>query len=415
MKLLQKTNRSYLLFTVILLLVAGILLYFMITTIIQDEITEKLYVNKERITHQIREGRSIPQLLPVLEAERLSAPGKEALIVKDTMLYDAIEGEDEMFREVTSFESINGQPYRITLRQVILLPHDYYNSIGLTLAIVMALLLLGLFLISRAISRNLWQPFYQNLETLKNFSLQKDDAILLQPSAIAEFRELNEAIEKLTAKAHNDYSSLKEFTENASHEMQTPLAIIQAKLELLLQSDDISAEQADKINSARSSANRLSRLTQTLLLLTKIENRQFTETDNISLHESIEKQLTNFEDFIRAKNLIIKKEIQNDVKISANPLLMESLLRNLIGNAIRHNIQGGSIAITLKSKDLTISNTGKPFSGSTQKLFERFYKSDPSSESLGLGLAIIKRICEISGWQIAYETKGEWHILQVSF
>lgn len=415
MKLLQKTTRIYLLFSAILLLVAGIVLYMLISSFIEEEVTEKLYVNKERITEQLVRNQPVTQLPPVIEVEELPSQEPEALITRDTTLYDPITGEPESFRELTSIETINGKTYRVTLRQVILEPHDYYDSVGLAVVAVMALLLIGLLLITRRVSRKLWEPFYGNLEILKRFSLQKDQPIALQSSQITEFQELNQAIEKLTENVRIDYHTLEEFSENESHEMQTPLAIIQTKLDEALQWPNLSGEQAHQIKAAYSSAQRLSKLNQTLSLLTKIENRQFTATENIALAAAIEQQLQHFEEFIQARNLSVEKRLEAGSVIRGNPLLIETLLSNLLSNAIKHNVKEGKITIVLEDRSLAISNTGKPLSVPPERLFGRFTKADPSSESLGLGLAIIKKICETIGWKASYTANDVWHVLRLSF
>ena len=415
MKLLKKTNRTYLFFSAILLLIAGCLLYAMMTTIIDDEITEKLFVNKERIVRQMEKGERVIQLPPVIEVEELLTPQEEQIIVKDTSLLDPVEDETELFREVTSIENINSKTYRITLRQVILEPHDYYNSIGLALAIVFALLLTGILLINWCVSKKLWSPFYQTLEKLKQFSLQDDKPVPLDDAGITEFKEMNHAIEHLTSKVRSDYHALKEFTENASHEIQTPLAVILAKLQELLQSAALSAEQAGQIQTAYASAQRLSKLNQTLLLLAKIENKQFPATEKISLTSAIQRQLELFADFIAAKHLNVKKKFHSETSLSANALLLDVLLSNLIGNAIRHNIMNGNITIELSANTLSISNTGKPLIIPPEKLFERFAKADPASESLGLGLAIVKKLCDSYGWKIRYTVSDGCHVIEIVF
>lgn len=194
MKLLQRTNRIYLLFSALLLLIADLLLYYMMTSIMDEEDTEKLYLNKLRISRQLAEGKTVASIPPVLEIEELDGPQKEQQYTKTVTMFDPEEGEDELFREVTSIETIHGKTYRITVRQVILEPHDYIDSIGVALAIVLIMLLLGLLLINRLISRKLWKPFYNSLEILRKFSVQSDVPIEFPVSNISEFNELNEAL-----------------------------------------------------------------------------------------------------------------------------------------------------------------------------------------------------------------------------
>ena len=415
MKLLVKTNRIYLLFTAILLLITGLLLFTLITSVIKTEATEKLTINKERIKRELIQGKHFENLPPVLEVEEIDMMPVQTKIVKDTMLYDPVEEDEELFHEVTSYELVKDKKYKITLRQVILEPHDYYNSIGFVLLCMMLILLLCLLLVNWRISTNLWKPFYYNLELIKQFKIQDNKPIVLQTSDIKEFSELNKAIENFSEKIITDYSALKEFSENASHEMQTPLAVIKSKLEIFLQAESLDEEQAKQIKSAYDSTVRLSKLNKALLLLTQIENRQFAKTENISLTQIIVKQLLLYEDFIAAKNLIIIKKFEHDIKVSTSPILLETLVSNIFNNAIKHNIDGGNLIINLKNQSFSVSNNGKPLLVSPEILFNRFSKADPSSQSLGLGLAICKKICDINNWGIKYTAHDDLHDIQVTF
>jgi signal transduction histidine kinase len=386
----------------------------MISTI-EEEVIEKLLVNKQRILEKLEIGEPVPQLPPWIEVNELSENQKSTIIIKDTILYDPIEKEPEPFIEVTSIENIGGKSWRITLRQVILEPQDYWSTIGISLAVVLIILLSGLFIVNRFISRKLWRSFYQGLSYLKNFSLQEVKPIALEPSSISEFKELNEAIIKLTEKVRSDYYALKEFTENASHEIQTPLSIIQSKLELLVQSPNLEENDVEQLKSALSGTQRLSKLNQSLLLLTKIGNNQFPETQTVSLSQAIEKQIINLEEFIHAKNLTIEKQLIPDQTVTANDLLVDVLLANLLSNAIKYNSVGGIIRIKLQDHVLSVSNNGKQLSVAPEKMFERFKKADSSFDSLGLGLAIVKEICEINSWRVSYSVQDGWHILKVTF
>ncbi len=414
MKLLQKTARTYLVASTLALVVAGLLLFQTMTAVIQKEITEKLWVNAERVAAQMRSGAAVTPLPPILEIDTLRQAVEKGWVASDTSIYDAVEGEQELFRQLHSTRHINGVSYRITVRQVILEPHDYYNSIGLTLVLILAGLLVALLLINRGISRRLWKPFQQNLRSLKAFSVESKAPLGLRSSDINEFAELNAALRQLTEKARADYSSLKAFTENASHEMQTPLAVISSKLETLLQSDTLSEEEAGLSASAATAAGRLSRLIETLLLLTKIQNGQFAGRSDVSLAEAVKAQLTIAQDFIREKALTVRTSV-NEGKISANPMLLDILLSNLIGNAVKHSRHGGEIDVRMEEAVLTISNIGTPLTVDAASLFDRFAKADASSKSLGLGLSIVKTICEGAGWRYFYTTEGTHHQFRIVF
>jgi signal transduction histidine kinase len=403
-----------LLFSVLIFLTASALLYFILAAIINEEINEKLSVNIERIRQEIEKGKLPHQLYPIIEVKELKNSSISALVVKDTLLYDPVENENELFREVSAIEIINNKKYYITVRSSLIEAHDILEAIGLSISIVFVIMLIGLFLINVRISKNLWRPFYYNLEILKNFSIHENISIELKSSNITEFKELNESIKKLTDKVRSDYHNLKEFTENASHEIQTPLAIIQSKLELLIQIPEMSEEQAQYIHTILSATHRLSKLNQTLILLAKINNLQFPECELINLSDIIEKQLVSCHDFIAAESITVEKNLE-EITITANKILVETLISNIINNAIKHNLENGEIRIDLKENKLIVSNTGQPLTIAPEKLFERFYKADMASDTLGLGLPIVKKICETNHWKVTYNNNNQWHILRIEF
>lgn len=415
MKLLHRTSLIYLLFSSLLLLAAGLMIYFMITRFMNEEITEKLLVNKERIAQQIEAGNPILQLPPVLEVEVVSEEVEKRLVVGNVTLYDPMEEDEELFREVISVEEIGGKKYRIVVRQVIPEPHDYWNSIGLAMLLVMLLLLGGLLLVNWRISRQIWAPFYENLAKIKAFSLETEQPLHLRTSKTTEFQELNAALEALTHKIRADYHALREFTENASHEMQTPLAVLHAQLESALQVPETSEKQLERLNSALNATRRLSRLNHSLLLLAKIENRQYQQLESLSLRAQLDQCLEQFGPLIEAKPLSLNPSFASDLVVQADPALLEMLLSNLIGNAVRHNIANGVLDISLQNKLLRISNTGPAVHAPPNQLFARFAKGDPSSPSHGLGLSIVQKICETYHWTVSYHIENNLHILELEF
>ncbi|ARS37562.1 sensor histidine kinase [Pontibacter actiniarum] len=415
MRLLQKATRSYILFTSLLFLIAGGLLYGLLTDIIEQEATEQLLGNERRIAEQLRHGQHIINLPPVLEVSKLNRPIQESITVKDTIAFDNVENELEAFLQVSSVRNISGHSYRIVLRQMIVEPVEYMSTIGLSMAIVMVLLLMFTVLMNRIFFHQLWSAFYRSLATLKGFSVHQNTPLKLEDSSILEFSELNAAIGKLTEKARSDFRALKEFSENASHETQTPLAIIQARLDELLQDPALSEQQANHIQSAYVAAQKLSKLNQTLLLLTKIENQQFKNTELININDLIGRQISQLDDFVRDKGLQVHVNQQGTLTVLSNPALVDMLISNLLSNAIRHNVRKGFIEVMVTARSLTVKNSGVPLKGSPAKLFERFHKANPSSSSLGLGLAIVRSVCNLYGWQVQYQAEDNTHILLILF
>ena len=329
-----------------------------------------------------------------------------------------IADEDEElqpYRTLTFSAKAGEKFYSASISRPLVESDDLIESIAYSLSILTGILLLVLFLLNWFLSKKMWKPFYKTLDELKKFDLNKKEIMILPQVKISEFKILNEEIKKMTDKIQKDYKNLKEFTENASHEIQTPLAIIRSKLELMIQSENLPEEQIKSIREIYESVNRLSKLNQSLLLLAKIENRQFHQEQIIDLKNLIEKKINHLEELIDMKGIKIERIFSDSLQINMNTQLADILLSNIIGNAIRHNISDGKIIIELKNNSLIISNTGSSLETSTEKLFERFQKASASSESVGLGLSIVKQICDTYNFKVSYAHTGGMHTVSVSF
>ena len=236
------------------------------------------------------------------------------------------------------------------------------------------------------------------------------ELIRFEETNIAEFNELNTALNTMTGKIHRDYETMKEFTENAAHEMQTPLAVAQTKLELLLQDPALNEGQLESISQAGMALSRLSKLNQSLLLLAKIENNQYETADSVNLADSTRKYLRLFDEIIRDKQLLVTTEFQDDFVVRLHPFLADSLVSNLVGNSIKYNNHSGEINIRINSQSFCISNTSTLPPIPQQQLFQRFSASVPHPESsTGLGLAIVKKIADTHQLDITYEHQHNRH------
>jgi signal transduction histidine kinase len=220
---------------------------------------------------------------------------------------------------------------------------------------------------------------------------------------------MNDTLRYTTAKAKEDYHFLKTFTENASHELQTPLAIIQSKLDLLIQDDYLSEPQSLVLQSAYQALQKMSRLNQSLLLLTKIENGQYTERSLIDLPGKTNEKIIQFEELVRAKRISIRKDIHEPLSLLINPSLADILLNNVFSNAIKYTAAGGVIAVTIQPGLFAVSNTGNGGPLDDQQLFRRFGKPGHVSAGVGLGLAIIRQISDISGIPVQYTYENGEH------
>jgi signal transduction histidine kinase len=260
----------------------------------------------------------------------------------------------------------------------------------------------------------LWQPFYATIAAMRSFKLGKVKEIKLPPTNINEFIFLNENLKDTIQKADEEYLVLKEFTENASHELQTPLAVIRSKLDLLIQKEDLSEAQSEELKDIYISVKKMSQLSRSLLLMTKIGNQQFDQTSKINLKEKVEEKLKQFQELWNNNQLHLRCQL-GEAFIIANEDLTDILLNNLLSNASRHNIKGGSIDIHLQDHELTVRNTGLLKGLDQNKIFRRFYKEEAHNHHNGLGLSIIKQICEQSHILIAYSYENGNHVFHMNW
>ena len=277
MRLLQKTNRTYFLISGTAFLIAGVVFYFVISFFFKDQLNEKLRYDIKDIKRSIKKNGTLPNYYPFIEIKEVPTQSERSYKSIDTLIFDEYEKKEIPFRQISLVTTINGKKYFISARDTLIEQDDLLETIAIVTGSVFMLLLVSLYFINRNLSLKIWKPFYNTLDELKEFSHDKTGFKLSSESQLYEFTELNKMLEKLTRKVISDYQSLKRFTEDASHEIQTPLAVIQSKLETLMQYPDLKKDQAELINSAYVYTLRISKLTQTLLLLTKIANDQFPE------------------------------------------------------------------------------------------------------------------------------------------
>lgn len=415
MKLLRISSLIYFLLFSLILIIAGKLILNLVFDIYKNETYEKLIINKERIVKLIQDNQQVSEIKPIIEFEQITAIKPDTSFTSIKWIFDPLEEEKEQFMEIVTFKKINGKQYKIIVRQVFMETHDFSDSIINALIISFSSLLFILILLNYLISKLIWKSFYNNLEILQSLSLEKGDTLKLNSSRIKEFQTLNQVIQSLYQRISHDYKVVKEFSEYASHEIQTPLAVIQAKQEHILQDPNLSFENSQIILSTLESISRLSRLNKGLLLITKIENRQFNDIRQINLNTFIQTVISEFEELLKQHKIEVKTQFLNELTIVADLVLVEILFSNLLSNAIKHNIENGYISIHIADKELKIENSGIKLNKNPTTLFQRFAKGNDSTSSIGLGLAIVEKIVKMYDWKISYESKENTHILKIKF
>ncbi|MCA8830400.1 sensor histidine kinase [Hymenobacter pini] len=423
MKLLTATTRHYLGLTVGLLALASILLYAGFGWTLRHEVDELLYNRQLHIQQQIARGLALPAAPFADNLDRSRHP--RTLGYSDTLLLDPVEQQLVPHRQLT----FRLQPARaasapewITVRKSLVETEEVLAVVVGVLGSVLVLLLGGVVLLNRWLSQRLWSPFRQTLATLRAYDLQQHQALALPASAIDEFRELNLALNTLSERLVRDYESLRQFTENAAHETQTPLAIIQAKLEQLLQAPALQEDEhlITVVGDALGGVQRLSRLHQALTLLIRLENQQFAPAQAVSvqLEQLLRDRIALLEPLLEARQVQLTWRVHPPVvPLTMHIGLADSLVQNLLHNAIKHNYSGGRVDVQLAGQVLEISNTGPAVTGDPTQFFERFRKQNAASPSPGLGLSIVQHICAYYGFSISYvfDATRTRHILRVQF
>ncbi|MDZ7649465.1 MAG: HAMP domain-containing sensor histidine kinase [Cytophagales bacterium] len=328
--------------------------------------------------------------------------------------YDSLENEMVPYRVLRTGVTIEEKHYELIIRESIVGNTKLVAAIVAIQTTLVILLLVGFIWINRKFSRVVWDPFYTILERLKQYQIDKDLSIDLPQSTITEFHDLREALIQLLNNSKEAFLSQKEFTENASHELQTPIAICRSKLELFIQTTGITNEQAELIGSLMDATDRMARLNKNLLLLSKIENRQFISRQEILISTFIEQSIKLYNQKALEKQIKINTIINAESPIRVNPILLETLLNNLISNAIRHSQSQREITIRIEPQSLVISNPGNALKN-PDKIFQRFNKESATPQGNGLGLAIVKKICDVEGINIYYHHSGGQHHFQINF
>lgn len=418
-KLLHKTQKAYLIYSIITFLIISPVFYF---------VTEKLYLNDVDETLLLNKQRFNKQILPHFRIEDIDIWNtynsnnqilKYQPLTKDSIfnktIYSELEQEDEPYRVLYTPILIENKSFLYTENINLIESEDLLMSIVILFIILISLLLLGILVITNLMSKRLWQPFYQLINQIEEFKIDKDVVPSFDYSNIEEFNRLNNSVEKLISRNIAIFKNQREFIDNAAHELQTPLAVFRSKLDLLIQREDITEGQAEIISSVTQNINKLIKLNKNLLILSKIDRHQQFKVEDFSLKKVLEKQVKFFKSQANSKQINFILNIDEDKILNTNKSLTEILFSNLLLNAVQHNIEKGSVIVKLNNKKISISNTSDNHQIPKENLFNQFAKSNNNQQGNGLGLAIVKKIATQNNWTISYSFSKNRHLFTVQF
>jgi len=405
---------------VVVFIISGLIFFNILHDIFKRQLDETLIEEQLLIEQTINYSDSVPDFRLVfghmIDVTILNAPQSKAGYIRDTLMYDDNLGTFASFRHLFAENtSIRNKGYTINIYKPLRDSEKLIAEIVISLALVFICLLLILVVVNYFITRRVWIPFYRILQNLSQYDVNLASPLEVTKTDIYEFVLLNQAFEKMSKKIRLDFMNLKEFNENAAHELQTPLAIIKSKLELLIQKENLDENQLQLVSAVFEATTRMSKLIQGLLLISKIENNQFIQTEEVDLGFMLDKTIGHFEEMIRHRGITVSKDYQQAALPRMNPVLAEIFITNLISNAIRHNINQGRIDLLVQYNSITITNTGQVLKTDPHNLFERFRKSENLPDSVGLGLSIVQKIAILYKIRVEYLHHEGLHTLMVTF
>ncbi|HRH38774.1 MAG TPA: histidine kinase dimerization/phospho-acceptor domain-containing protein, partial [Flavobacteriales bacterium] len=381
MKLLQRTSRYQLALAVPMLIVGTAIGYALVSAIVTHQVDEQLGTQASNVIAQLQAGeRHFSTSAP--DELILVAPGQRVPTeVKDSVLLDVSENEMAPWRIARTTTTLpDGSTYVITLGRSLVETEDLVLGIALSMTALLALITLGNVLLNRRLSRKLWQPFHHTLRELQAFEVDGVHPPRLPATKVDEFAALNRALGSMMANMRADFTAQKRFTEQAAHELQTPLAILQGKLDQLIQSPNIGEEEAGVIDGLIQARARMGRTISNMLLLARIGNQQFPAED-LDWKRLFEEQMETLLELMQERAIRYTFHQEQTCRLRLHHLLAEVLVANLLRNAVLHNVKGGSIEVKLSANSFTITNTGPEPHVPPTELFARFAKGDPSSSS----------------------------------
>ncbi|MGI4866621.1 MAG: sensor histidine kinase [Janthinobacterium lividum] len=425
MKLLARTTIIFLLYAAVVA-AGGTLVYYAIIhklyyAYVDRTLTRRKLRVKQALRHELRTPADLAfwhridhnvEFAPLPAARADTARPDE---FRDRMMYNTLTNQQQRYRQVAETVWFRGRPHRLEVRSSLLGTQDLLLGIVAAGVILLVLLVGGMLAIQHVLTRRYWRPFYHTLSVLQQYQLDQHHAPVLATTNIPEFKALNAALTKVLARHQRLYQRQREFAENAAHELQTPLAILRTKLDSLVQAPGLTEEQASHIEPLLAVTQRLTHLCRSLLLLVHLDQQLYFPTETVDLSASLRTLLEQLREQLEASQLTLQCALEPRVIVSGNRSLLEILVSNLVVNAIRHNLPGGFVTVTLTPQQLTVENSGRPQALPADQLFARF-RPNPGRPpgSVGLGLPIARQICETSGFLLTYhyEVPGR-HVLRV--
>ena len=422
MKLFYRVLINLLIGIFVILLGWAVVFYMGMMEEINDEVDDSLEDYTELIIKRSLAGKQLPSndsgsnnQYFLKEVDRTYFLSHDAISYRDSMVYIEEKKETEPARILTTlFKDKEGRYFEVSVYTPTIEKKDlreaiFYLLIGLFTTLLIAILLINIWVFHR-----IMKPFYRLLEWLDNFRLDKKNEPLDNPTNTTEFRKLNVAVNRFAVHSEEIFEQQKQFIGNASHEIQTPIAVCQNRLEMLMEDETLTEQQMGEIVKTYQTLEYVSKLNKSLLLLSKIDNSQFAKTKEISLNEVLHRYSDDYREVYHYRGITLDIQEKATFRVQMNETLAVVLVTNLLKNAFVHNIDKGMIRVEITSSSIRFGNTGADVALDDKRIFERFYQGSRKREgSTGLGLAIVHAICRQCRLQVRYRFLDGMHWLEV--
>ena len=405
-----------------LMAVWGALFYFTMVDEIRDEADDALEDYSAMIISRILAGEELPQgndgsnnSFEVRAVDSNYAATHPHLMYHDENIYIPDKREQEPARVLTSiFSDAEGRFYELMVMTPTFEKNDLFEAVLAWIVVLYVALLFIVLVVTMIIFRRSLQPLYDLLHWLDAYRPGGRPQSVPNKSDVEEFRRLNVALQQAVDRSEELFERQSQFIGNASHELQTPLAIIGNRVEWLLDSPSITEEEAGELFKIQKTLSRAVRLNKTLLLLTKIDNGQFPESVEVDIVTALEEGVESYGDVYAAREVNFTHNLPAELKVTMNESLASTLISNLVKNAYVHTPQGGDAHIEIIGRTLRVSNTGsEPLD--KEHIFERFYQAARKEGSTGLGLALVAAVCRYYNLRLEYFFADGKHNFEVEF
>lgn len=395
--------------------------YMAVVEEVNDEVDDTLEDYSEGLIIRALSGEDMPTVSNgsnnqyyLYEVSESYAASHPQITYRDEMVFITEKSETEPARVLITIFRTEDERY---MELVVYTPT--IEKLDLLRAILGWIIFLYVLLLLIILSINIWvfrknmKPLYVLLKWLDSSQLGKKNEPLENTTKITEFRKLNAATMAFAERGEKLFEQQKTFIGNASHEMQTPLAICRNRLEMLMEDETLTEHQLNELIKTHQTLENLTRMNRSLLLLCKIENGQFADTRSVCLNDILAHYLDDYKEVYAYRNITVTVTTDSSFCVEMNDSLVSVLVTNLLKNSFVHNIDDGFIYIKITANTFEISNTGeKPLD--RERIFERFYQGQKKEGSTGLGLALVDSICKANHLKIDYTYVENRHIFTIS-